>query len=201
MTAEIISWSISTKVRVGIKPDHKAKPGGFYRFCEGGFWGFYGFYVGFINLKVYHDSHNQLLPYSFFCAISAGLKRNSLFRIKAVCISVCILWWYYFVVNFRMITKNCWDTCIPKLRKITVVLFWLWFTPLGQKLSNYPWLLKLWSNAVMLVLVTKVWIYFNAVVLGNGNLFTIWNRIIYTYTAHQSKLALKFSFTANMIKQ
>ena len=137
----------------------------------------------------------------FFCAISAGLKRNSLFRIKAVCISVCIFWWYYFVVNFRMITKNCWDTCIPKFRKITVVLFWLWFTPLGQKLSNYPWLLKLWSNAVMLVLVTKVWIYFNAVVLGNGNLFTLWNRIIYTYTAHQSKLALKFSFTANMIKQ
>ena len=42
---------------------------------------------------------------------------------------------------------------------------------------------------------------FNAVVLGNGNLFTLWNRIIYTYTAHQSKLALKFSFTANMIKQ
>ena len=35
--------------RVGIKPGfyHKAQPGGFY---EGGFW---GFYVGFINLKVY----------------------------------------------------------------------------------------------------------------------------------------------------
>ena len=192
MTAEIISWSISTKVRVGIKPDHKAKPGGFYRFYEGGFWGFYGFYVGDSESLPWLPQPAATLQ--FFCANSAGLKRNSLFRIKAVCISVCIFWWYYFVVNFRMITKNCWDTCIPKFRKITVVLFWLWFTPLGQKLSNYPWLLKLWSNAV-------VWIYFNAVVLGNGNLFTIWNRIIYTYTAHQSKLALKFSFTANMIKQ
>ena len=47
--------------RVGIKPGfyHKAQPRGFY---EGGF---FGFYVGFINLKVYHNSHNQLLPNSF----------------------------------------------------------------------------------------------------------------------------------------
>ena len=39
--------------RVGIKPGfyHKAQPGGFYKV---GFLGFYGFYVGFINLKVYH---------------------------------------------------------------------------------------------------------------------------------------------------
>ena len=48
---------------------------------------------------------------------------------------------------------------------------------------------------------------------GNGNLFTLWNRIIHVHyhkssfrlehkTAHrQSKLALKFSFTANMIRQ
>ena len=45
-----------------LKPEfyHKAQPGGFYGFYEG------GFYVGFINLKVYHNSHNQLLPYSFF---------------------------------------------------------------------------------------------------------------------------------------
>ena len=73
--------------RVGIKPGfyHKAQPCGFYRFYEGGFWGFYGFYVGFINLKVYHNSHNQLLRSN-----SAGLKRNSLIRIKAVCISVGI---------------------------------------------------------------------------------------------------------------
>ena len=56
-------------VRVGIKPGfyHKAQPGGFYRFYDG--W-FLGFYVGFINLKVTikiikHNSHNQLLPYSF----------------------------------------------------------------------------------------------------------------------------------------
>ena len=42
--------------RVDIKPGfyHKAQPGGFYRFYEGRFLGFYGFYVGFINLKVYH---------------------------------------------------------------------------------------------------------------------------------------------------
>ena len=40
----------SSSHRVGIKPGfyHKAQPGVFY---EGGFWGFYGFYVGFINLK------------------------------------------------------------------------------------------------------------------------------------------------------
>ena len=30
---------------------HKAQPGGFY---EGGFLFFFGFYVGFINLKVNH---------------------------------------------------------------------------------------------------------------------------------------------------
>ena len=50
--------------RVGIKPGfyRNAQPGGFY---EGRFLGFYGFYAGFINLKVYHNSHNQLLPYSF----------------------------------------------------------------------------------------------------------------------------------------
>ena len=55
------------KVRVGIKPRfyHKAKPGRLNGFYEGGFLGFYGFYLGFIILKVYHDSHNQLLPYSF----------------------------------------------------------------------------------------------------------------------------------------
>ena len=42
-------WN-SISSRVGIKPGfyHKAQPGGFY---EGGFW---GFYVGFINMKVYH---------------------------------------------------------------------------------------------------------------------------------------------------
>ena len=53
--------------RVSIKPGfyHKAQPGGFNGFNEGGFWVFYGFYVGFINLKVYHNSHNQLLPFSF----------------------------------------------------------------------------------------------------------------------------------------
>ena len=28
-------------------------------------------------------------------------------------------------------------------------------------------------------IVTKLWIYFNAVILGNGNLFTLWNRIMY----------------------
>ena len=39
--------------RVGIKPGfyHKAQPCGFYKFYEG--W-FLAFYVGFINLKVYH---------------------------------------------------------------------------------------------------------------------------------------------------
>ena len=44
------------RTRVGIKPGfyHKAQPGRFYRFYEGGFLVFYGFYVGFINLKVYH---------------------------------------------------------------------------------------------------------------------------------------------------
>ena len=48
----IISVRKYLVVRVGIKPGfyHKAQPGGFY---EGGFLGFYGFYVGFINLKVY----------------------------------------------------------------------------------------------------------------------------------------------------
>ena len=53
--------------RVGINPGfyHKAQTGRFYGFYEGGFWGFYGSYVGFINLKVYHNSHNQLLPNSF----------------------------------------------------------------------------------------------------------------------------------------
>ena len=53
--------------QVGIKPGfyHNAQHGGFYGFYEGGFYGVYGFYVGFINLKVYHNSHNQLLPYSF----------------------------------------------------------------------------------------------------------------------------------------
>ena len=78
--------------RVGIKPGfyHKAKPGGFYGFYDGGFWGFYGFYVGFINLKVYHNSPQPAATLQFFCANSAGLKRNSLIRIKAVCISVCI---------------------------------------------------------------------------------------------------------------
>ena len=47
--------------RVGIKPGfyHKAQPGGFNK------GGFLGFYVGFIDLKVYDNSHNQLLPYSF----------------------------------------------------------------------------------------------------------------------------------------
>ena len=44
------------QIRVGIKPGfyHKAQPGGFYGFYEGVFMGFYGFYVDFINLKVYH---------------------------------------------------------------------------------------------------------------------------------------------------
>ena len=57
----ILKILICRKNRVGIKPGfyHKAQPGGFY---EGGFL---GVYVGFINLKVYHNSHNQLLPYSF----------------------------------------------------------------------------------------------------------------------------------------
>ena len=31
----------------------------------------------------------------FFCANSAGLERNSLIRIKAGCIFVCMFWWYY----------------------------------------------------------------------------------------------------------
>ena len=80
---------VSVLDRVGIKPGfyHKTQPGGFYGFYEGGFFGFYGFYVGFINLKVYHNSNNL----QFFCANSAGLKRNSLIRIKAVCISVCMM--------------------------------------------------------------------------------------------------------------
>ena len=44
---------MSVLFRVGIKPRfyHKAHPCGFYGFYEGGFL---GFYVGFINLKVYH---------------------------------------------------------------------------------------------------------------------------------------------------
>ena len=49
--------TVNTKPKVAsIKPGfyHKAKPSGFYRFYEGGFWGFYGLYVGFINVKVYH---------------------------------------------------------------------------------------------------------------------------------------------------
>ena len=50
--------------------------------------GFYGFYVGLINLKVYLPQSATTLQ--FFCANSTGLKRNSLIRIKAVCISVCI---------------------------------------------------------------------------------------------------------------
>ena len=47
--------------RVGIKPRfyHKAQPGMFYEFNEGGFLGFYGFYVGFINLKVYHQNNQS----------------------------------------------------------------------------------------------------------------------------------------------
>ena len=74
--------------RVGIKPGfyHKAQPSGFYGFYEGGFL---GFYVGFINLKVYHDSYKQL-TLQFFCNNSAVLKRNSLIRIKAVYIFVCV---------------------------------------------------------------------------------------------------------------
>ena len=52
--------------RVSIKPGfyHKAQPGGFY---EGRFFGFYGFYVGFINLEVCHNSHNQLHLTVFLC--------------------------------------------------------------------------------------------------------------------------------------
>ena len=55
----LIRSRLSKKVklyRVGIKPGfyHKAQPSGFYRFYEGGLWGFYGFYVGFINLNVYY---------------------------------------------------------------------------------------------------------------------------------------------------
>ena len=65
---------------------HKAQPGGFY---DGGFVGFYGFYVGFINLKVY-QLPQPAATLQFFCANSAGLKRNSLIRINFVCISVCI---------------------------------------------------------------------------------------------------------------
>ena len=44
------STSLCDTDKVGIKPGfyHKAQPGGFY---EGGLW---GFYVSFINLKVYH---------------------------------------------------------------------------------------------------------------------------------------------------
>ena len=47
---------IRLMLRVGIKPGfyHKAQPSRFYGFYEGGFWGVYGLYVGFINLKVCH---------------------------------------------------------------------------------------------------------------------------------------------------
>ena len=59
---QISSWKKVPRIivvlssRVGIKPRfyHKAQPGGFYGFYEGGFLGFYGFYAGFINLNVYH---------------------------------------------------------------------------------------------------------------------------------------------------
>ena len=46
----------ANSARVGIKPGfyHKAQTGRFYRFYEGGFL---GFYVGFINLKVYHKNN------------------------------------------------------------------------------------------------------------------------------------------------
>ena len=66
--------------------------------------------------------------------------------------------------------------------------------------------------AVMLVLVTKVRIYFNAVILGNEKWELIHTletyihteslfRLKHTTAHHQSKLALKFSFPANMVKQ
>ena len=96
--------TVSTKpkvARVGIKPSfyHKAQPSGFYGFYEGeflgggGLWALCGFYKSKFIIKIInHNSHNQLLQCTlqFFCANSSGLKRNSLIRIKAVCISVCI---------------------------------------------------------------------------------------------------------------
>ena len=53
---QISLFFIELTTRVCIKPRfyHKAQPGGFYGFYEGGFLGFYGLYVDFINLKVYH---------------------------------------------------------------------------------------------------------------------------------------------------
>ena len=50
---------LTIKFRVGIKPEvyHTAQPGGFYGFYEGGLGGGgvgYGFYVGFLNLKVFY---------------------------------------------------------------------------------------------------------------------------------------------------
>ena len=80
--------------RVGIKPEfyHKAQPGGFYGFYEGGFLGFYGFLCGFYKSKSLSQLPQPAVTLQFFCANSAGLKRNSLIRIKAVCISVCILY-------------------------------------------------------------------------------------------------------------
>ena len=57
----VSTWSTDNSAGFIIEPN----PAGFTGFMMVGFGGFYGFYVGFINLKVYHDSHNQLLPYSF----------------------------------------------------------------------------------------------------------------------------------------
>ena len=53
MLRSLIFGMYHHQVRVGIKPGfyHKAQPGEFYGFYEGGFL---RFYVGFINLKVYH---------------------------------------------------------------------------------------------------------------------------------------------------
>ena len=69
---------------------HKAQPGEFCGFYEGGFLGFYGFYVDFYKTESLSQLPQPAATLQFFCANSAGLKRNSLIRTKAVCISVCI---------------------------------------------------------------------------------------------------------------
>ena len=71
--------------RVGIKPGfyHKAQPSWFLGFYEGLFLGFY-------KSESLSYLPQPAATLQFFCAYSGGLKRNSLIRIKAVCISVCI---------------------------------------------------------------------------------------------------------------